>query len=122
MGTENTIYYVNIYYFLIIGGIPFLFKNTSKNKISNFLGELSYPIYISQEIVLNIFNNYIHFNSLNQNIITFIEILTVMIFSYMLYMVIMKPIDLIRASRLKRKAILPSSTPKKLPAYVVASD
>jgi len=111
-----------IYYSLIAAGIPFLFMGTSKNKISNFLGELSYPIYISQYLVLDVFKNYLNFGFLNQNVITFLEILAVVIFSYILYAFIMKPIDSYRARRLKRKSVRPSIITKKVPAYAVATD
>ena len=44
-----------VYILCVFLSIPFLFKYTEKFKLDRYIGELSYPIYISHILVLNIF-------------------------------------------------------------------
>jgi len=112
----------NIYYLLIACGIPFFFLNSRKNSVSNFLGELSYPIYISQWLVLYVLSDYIKIVPINKNFIPMFEIIAVLLFSFLLYLVIMKPLDRIRDSRIKKKTIVSPKAIKEIPAYAIATD
>lgn len=77
--------------------IPFIFNLFQKNKIDRFIGELSYPIYLSHFLVIDILT---HFTNLNHQNLGITTAIISIIFSIILIKLIINPIDRFRQSRL----------------------
>jgi len=82
--------------------IPFLFLSSSKNKFDTFMGDLSFPMYISHMLIIYIFVNIFNGNVFN-NYFSIFVILTTILFSSSLVFFFERPIDRWRQTRLKKK-------------------
>jgi peptidoglycan/LPS O-acetylase OafA/YrhL len=90
-----------IYYFSLFISIPIIFKQFNKNKFDKFVGDLSYPIYISHFVLINFSflflpKQYVNFSNI---ILLFLCIL----FAFILHKTIEVPIDRYRQARLLAK-------------------
>jgi peptidoglycan/LPS O-acetylase OafA/YrhL len=81
--------------------IPFIFNLFKKNRTDRFIGELSYPIYISHFLIINTLT---HFTQLNHQYLGIVTTLISIIFSIFLYRLVVVPID-----RYRQKQISPHS-------------
>ena len=74
----NTLYFINPGFylmFIILIGIPFLFRLTMNNKFDKIIGELSYPLYISHMLVISICGSVMRFDIVeNKNFIIFFAV------------------------------------------------
>ncbi len=86
-----------IYFFTIIIGIPFLFNSLKSNYLDMLLGNLSYPIYISHILIINICN-VIPFELFKNNIV---KTLVLLVNAYLLHKWVEIPVEKFRQSRLK---------------------
>lgn len=84
-----------------VGAIPFLFRMTKSNMVDRYLGELSYPIYISHFLVIWFLDAIVTFGSsaVRGNVI----IAMTLIVSGVLYWLIDRPIDSWRHGRFAAK-------------------
>jgi len=88
-----------IYYTAVILGLPFIFKLTKTSRIDRMLGELSYPIYLCHLMIIPFFGPlYLPGKSLFEIISI---ILTTTLVSLCAILVIQKPVDKYRESRLQ---------------------
>lgn len=78
--------------------IPIIFNLFKNNKIDRFIGELSFPVYISHFLIIDILT---HFTNLNHQYLGITTTIISIIFSIFLLKLVIKPIDRIRQSRLK---------------------
>jgi peptidoglycan/LPS O-acetylase OafA/YrhL len=90
------------YHFFLAMAIPFIFDYTKNNKIDRYIGELSYPMYISHMFILmfvsaNVFPKY-------ESLGTTTLILTI-IFSVLLNEFVAKRVEIIRQSRLNKNTM-----------------
>ncbi len=87
-----------IYLLLVFSTMPFVFKLTQKSKIDNYIGNLSYPIYISYSLAipLEAMLNIPTLGTLNIGVITMTIFLAVV-----LHEVVARRIEKIRQGRLK---------------------
>ncbi|MDX2304308.1 MAG: acyltransferase [Microscillaceae bacterium] len=94
-------YYVKIftYYFLVMLGIPFLFKLTKNHPIDRYIGELSYPIYLVHPLVLMITlaNRFPKLESLGTT-----TLILTLIMAILLHELIAKPLEKYRQSRINK--------------------
>lgn len=88
------------YYTLVVIAIPFLFKTSSQYFWDRYIGELSYPIYISH-IFLRFIVNATAFPKI-ESVGTTLAIVTIL-FSVVLYQFFGKPIEKIRNRRISNK-------------------
>ncbi len=88
-----------LYCILFTISMPFIFLYTNKNRIDKFLGELSYPIYVSHFLVIKLITNLATFKT-DSNLRTVIIVVLVLGTSFLIVKLIEEPIDLIRQSRL----------------------
>ena len=89
-----------IYYVLIVLSIPFLFRSFKNNKTDSMIGDLSYPIYISHFLVINLLNK-TNFHFLRYDILYSISLVAgTVVVSIMLNHYVARPIDKYRQSRL----------------------
>jgi peptidoglycan/LPS O-acetylase OafA/YrhL len=79
--------------------LPFIFNLTKNIKIDRFIGELSYPVYISHFLVIDFLT---HFTPINHSLLSLIATIISILLSIMLLQFIMKPIDKIRQKRIMR--------------------
>lgn len=88
-----------MFYLTLCGAIPFLFRfdQVFNSYLYRLLGDLSYPLYISHLLVLS--SAILVFKNLS--VIT--ELLLVIGFSLLLHYCISKPMDKIRAIRVKKE-------------------
>jgi peptidoglycan/LPS O-acetylase OafA/YrhL len=89
-----------IYLGFLMLSIPFLFNFTNKHWLDKFIGNLSYPVYISHLTILTILINLNLVNEKSSNF-TILLILSTLIFSEVLVIFIEKPIDIWRQRRLQ---------------------
>lgn len=78
--------------------IPFIFKLFKNNKIDRFTGELSFPVYISHFLIIDIFT---HFTNLPHQYLGITTTFTSIIFSILIVKFIINPINNYRQSRIK---------------------
>ncbi len=93
-----------IYMSVLVISIPFVFEYTKKNKIDRFLGELSFPIYISHWLVISLYN---WFNKEETYDVTYyslhIILLTVLV-SVFLNRFVLNPVEKYRQNRVGRSS------------------
>jgi peptidoglycan/LPS O-acetylase OafA/YrhL len=87
---------ISLYYLIIVFAIPFLFKLTRNNAIDRYVGELSYPIYISHIFVL-MFVGTNHFFTIESKATTLA--LCTILFSMLINKFISAPIEKIRQGK-----------------------
>lgn len=90
-----------VFYFLVFISIPYLFIIESSLEYSFYLGELSYPLYISHMLVLSIVDSLPKLSFLSNWIGTF-DILLAIFIAVLLKESLLDPIDRYRALRVKR--------------------
>lgn len=91
-----TFFTYRIYIVAVFLSMPFLFNYTKKFKLDKFIGELSYPIYITHMLVFNT----VKALGITQNL-QLITILTTIILSIILVKLIGDPIERLRQARVK---------------------
>lgn len=91
-----------MYYVIFASLLPWVFYFSKDNKSDRRIGELSYPIYITHILVLNIFQ--LSYFSIFQKHLMFLSVVIIVIstgFSLLLNRYIQHPIDQIRAARVR---------------------
>ncbi len=78
--------------------IPFIFNLFKNNKIDRFIGELSFPVYISHFLIIDILT---HFTALPQQFLGLTTAIISILFSIIILKFINNPINLFRQSRIK---------------------
>lgn len=96
------------YYALFVSAIPFVFLLFRGNKVDQWIGELSYPIYISHRIFIMIGEHFL------KNHLAWLGVFTAaasIVFSLLLIRVIIRPIEGYRSRRLKSLMVSPTLAP-----------
>lgn len=94
-------YYIKqwLFYIIFTLAIPILFTYTKNNSVDRFIGELSYPIYLSQMLIifycLPIFNHFFGCYSANSLLV----VVFTSAFSIFIVLIVIKPIDNYREKR-----------------------
>jgi peptidoglycan/LPS O-acetylase OafA/YrhL len=94
-------FYIKQYllYLAITLSIPFIFNYTKRSKIDRFIGELSYPAYLSHTFIITFFipafNRYFGLSVLN----SLWAVVFTILFSILLIIFLINPIDRYRESR-----------------------
>lgn len=87
-----------IYFICFFIGLPFIFKRTHKSRTDIYIGDLSYPVYISHLLILSFLNapniKWIHNNGL-------ILSLSTVVFSMLINYFIARPVEIIRQNRIR---------------------
>ena len=78
--------------------IPFIFNLFKNNKIDRFIGELSFPVYISHFLIIDILT---HSTALPHQFLGLTTAIISIIFSILILKFIINPINLFRQSRVK---------------------
>ena len=78
--------------------IPFIFNLFKNNKTDRFIGELSFPVYISHFLIIDILT---HFTNLPYILLGSISAIISIIFSVFILIFFIKPIDRLRQNRIK---------------------
>ncbi len=94
-----------LYFALLTGAIPFLFLMTAKKKVDKFIGDLSYPIYISHLLIYLVLKN-THLLNISTSWFTVELAVATIIFSQALILLIDKPINAYRQYRVKKAALV----------------
>lgn len=97
---EHDFYTGMLYYVPFAIGVSFFFQMTKNNKLDRFVGELSYPIYMSHFIIAKIIYSFPHSDSKLFNTLP-ITIGTIL-FSLILIKFVQNPIDNFRHGKLKK--------------------
>lgn len=88
-----------VYFIVLAFVIPFIFVGVGKNNFDRFLGNLSYPLFISHIFFMKLLNN-IGFLNVDKTIFTFILVVVTTASSFILYKLIDEPINIFRQKRL----------------------
>ena len=91
------------FYLLFTISLPFIFTYYKSSKIDRFIGELSYPIYISHVMIIGM----VHFILKKFHSLVYlseISFLLSIVFSYFLIFFILNPIEKIRRHNLMKRA------------------
>ena len=100
-------YYIFLILFFI--SLPFIFYMTKKWKVDNFIGELSYPIYICHNFVLHIMEVvFKHFKIYNNLLSLLVSIVAILLFSFALNELIAKRIEKYRQRRFAKSMVAPT--------------
>jgi len=89
-----------LYYVLFTGFVPFGFLLLRSNPIDGFIGELSYPIYISHYILIGVVGKFFRLQGGTWNMFIMTSVVTIIV-SLILVQLIDKPIDRYRQKRLQ---------------------
>jgi peptidoglycan/LPS O-acetylase OafA/YrhL len=89
--------FMPIFYTIIIISIPILSLKQFENKSDRFIGELSYPIYLSHFLLWVLVKSVLN----SQALIGFVTVVVTVLFSFFLNHVVMNPIEKIRHKRLR---------------------
>lgn len=84
------------YLFSIFLSVPFIFNLSKKWKVDRYIGELSYPIYISHLFVYSAMIKFTPFTESN----SFMLVLFTVLFSIFLNQIVIKKIEIIRQRRI----------------------
>jgi len=79
--------------------IPFIFNLFKNNKIDRFIGELSFPVYLSHFLIIDIFT---HFTNLPHQFLGLSTTVVSIIFSILILKIIIDPINNFRQSRIRK--------------------
>lgn len=91
-----------IFYILLVFLIPFSFISSKNSRLDRFIGDFSYPVYISHILVNNIVNPLLFLPlSVNKNYQATIVFLFSIMFSFILIRFIQSPIEKIRVAKAK---------------------
>src|SRR5205085_9416281 len=82
------------YFIIFLVSIPFIFIFSKDKKIDAAMGALSYPVYLSHLFVFKILTN-TPVAKLNHSTITVLTIITTLIVSYLMTVIIEKPLDVL---------------------------
>jgi peptidoglycan/LPS O-acetylase OafA/YrhL len=88
-----------VYLVLLMLAVPIIFKFSKENKIDRYIGELSYPLYISHIFVL-MFTRFSGFPKIESLGTT--TLIVTLIFSVLLYEFIAKPVEKYRQNRISK--------------------
>jgi peptidoglycan/LPS O-acetylase OafA/YrhL len=88
-----------IYFLILTVAIAYIFIFSKNKKMDTAIGELSYPIYLSHQLVFKLMS--IVLLGLNHELITILSLFTTLVLSFVLVKVIENPIDKFRHSLLK---------------------
>jgi len=93
---------IDLLYFAIFScSIPFVFLYTKSSVIDNFIGKLSYPVYIMHFLVIKLFSNAKLFSN-NSNLRTILIVIVTLFVSYFAVKLVDDPINKFRQKRLKK--------------------
>lgn len=87
-----------VYFCIVFVSIPIVFIQFKKSKWDNFIGELSYPIYISHIFILLIYSTT---NFAYDKSVYFVVMMSI-VFSLLLNKLVANPIEKLRQSRVKK--------------------
>ncbi len=90
-------YYLFVTVFFL--GLPFIFELSKKWKIDRYIGELSYPIYISHILVLMVVE---YSKIVNKEYVGLVTIILTLFFSILLNELIAKKVELFRQRRVRK--------------------
>lgn len=90
-----------IYLFSICCVLPVIFKFTGSNRIDRWIGELSYPMYISHTLLLLVVRGIMQHYHIAEVYFSLIVIITTICFSFVLISLIGKRLENYRAKRVK---------------------
>lgn len=93
--TKQLILFIFSFFF-----IPFIFNLLKNNKIDRFIGELSFPIYISHFLIIDILT---HFTNIPHVFLGLVTTIISIIFSILILIFFIKPIDRLRQNRVNMK-------------------
>ena len=79
------------FYILVFVTIPFLFKITKDSKIDRLLGEISYPLYLSHFLIINILTQLFH---LNHHLLGLVTLIICLPLSFLTHFFFQKQINL----------------------------
>ena len=91
--TKQLILFIFSFFF-----IPFIFNLFKNNKIDRFIGELSFPVYISHFLIIDMLT---HFTNISHVFLGSVTTIISITFSIVVLIFFIKPIDRIRQNRIK---------------------
>ena len=95
-GTDNKAF---IYLLTFALAMPFIFELSKQSKLDRFIGELSYPMYISHLLMLDISERILHKYGINSRHLSLLGAALTIAFSIALVQLISKRLELYRAKR-----------------------
>jgi len=90
------------YYLVLVVSIPFIFMHSRNKRFDNFLGELSYPMYISHILVFYVTTYYFSTSAqARYHTVKYLgSILLTILFSFLMLRFLIKPIEKYRQNRI----------------------
>ncbi len=98
-------YYIKQYAFYLFFtlAIPFIFHYSKNYKFDRFIGELSYPVYLSHSFIITFCIPILfHFFGYNSSLKSIIAVVGSIIFSYLIILLLVKRIDVYREKRVQK--------------------
>lgn len=91
------------FYALLAFSVPYMFINSKNSRTDRKIGELSYPVYLSHVMILNLFGMFID-SHVYPELPKALAIIGTLAFAYALFKLVIEPIDRIRQARIARSA------------------
>jgi len=79
--------------------IPFIFELSKRSKLDRFTGELSYPMYISHLLMLDISERILHKYSIDNKYLSLLGAVLTIVFAIVLVLLVSKRLESFRAKR-----------------------
>jgi peptidoglycan/LPS O-acetylase OafA/YrhL len=98
------------YLFAVVLAIPFIFLITKSSKFDRWIGEFSYPFYISHILCLKMAQTLIGKFKLSDSVAPVLAFVITFVFCYILIELFGKKIERIRALRVKKSTIAETAT------------
>lgn len=89
------------YYLLLMVALAFIFLYSKDKKWDSAIGELSYPVYISHQLVFKVVTAGPLVQK-NHDLTMILTLAATLVFSYLMAKIIERPIDVIRQNRLRK--------------------
>ncbi|HLG03542.1 MAG TPA: acyltransferase [Bacteroidia bacterium] len=98
-----------IFYGFFLCALPFLFRFSGNNRIDRIIGELSFPVYICHHLVMFIWRQYFWKHTAHMEWFGIVTALSSLAVAFLLYKMVMEPVEKIRQRRWKRQS--PDASP-----------
>jgi len=89
----------SMFYLIFAAAIPFVFNYTKKLKFDRFIGELSYPIYLTHFFIINFVLEFLHQHLAIAKVMPLLAVVFSILFSILIGKYLIKPIDNYRERR-----------------------
>lgn len=103
LNIAGNLFRTSAFYILLAVSLPFVFRLTKNNKADRFIGELSFPVYISHHLIMFIWRQYFWNHHGHMHWFGIATVISSLLFSLLLWFVLISPLEKYRQRRVEGK-------------------